>query len=109
METGEEFDPDQSAHQVMQPSRPAESSRITMIEETKPPTARITSAIQVPAIRTDDPWLSSAREYHPLFTEEERAQLSPIVSVLRFKKGAQIYPQGTRACLQLSSMIADAR
>ena len=68
-----------------------------MIEETKSEAARIASASHVPAIRADDPWLSSARECHQLFTEEERAQLSPMVSVLRFKKGAQIYPQGTSA------------
>ncbi|MGA7973380.1 MAG: Crp/Fnr family transcriptional regulator [Pseudolabrys sp.] len=53
-----------------------------------------------PAIRAVDPWLPgnpSTRRLHQLLSNEERAQLATISSIVRFKKGEQIYSQGERA------------
>jgi CRP-like cAMP-binding protein len=42
-------------------------------------------------------WGSSEGQKRQLLTDEERARLSIIASVVRFKKGAQIYRKGARA------------
>jgi len=50
-----------------------------------------------PAIRAVDPWASSTGKMHQLLSDEERAQLATIASIVRFKKGAEIYRHGHRA------------
>ncbi len=49
-----------------------------------------------PAISAADPWLPGGRT-HQLLGDEERAQLATIASVVRFKKGEQIYSAGEHA------------
>jgi CRP-like cAMP-binding protein len=55
---------------------------------------------QGPAIRALDPWavlrLSSGR-MHQLLSDEERSRLAVIASIVRFKKGAEIYREGSHA------------
>ncbi|MGZ3347830.1 MAG: Crp/Fnr family transcriptional regulator [Xanthobacteraceae bacterium] len=50
-----------------------------------------------PAIRALDPWVSSTGKMRQLLSEEERARLAVIASIVRFKKGAEIYREGHRA------------
>jgi CRP-like cAMP-binding protein len=50
-----------------------------------------------PSIAAVALWGSSKGKRAQLFTDEERAQLSVIASVVRFKKGAQIYREGEPA------------
>jgi len=50
-----------------------------------------------PRLRAVDPWLPgnpSPGESHQLLTDDERARLATIASIVRFKKGAQIYSEG---------------
>ena len=46
-----------------------------------------------PSIRGFDPWAPSAGRMHQLLTDEERAQLAVMASIVRFKKGEVIYRQ----------------
>jgi CRP/FNR family transcriptional regulator len=58
------------------------------------------SKVTGPWILAVDPWASSKPvkgKMHQLLTEEERARLSTIASVVRFKKGAEIYRGGDSA------------
>jgi CRP/FNR family transcriptional regulator len=53
-----------------------------------------------PAVRALDPWMPSnpsPGRMHQLLSNEERARLAVIASVVRFKKGAEIYREGDRA------------
>ena len=50
-----------------------------------------------PTIRASDPWVASTGKYHQLLSEEERARLSAIASIVRFKKGTEIYRRGRSA------------
>lgn len=53
-----------------------------------------------PAIRAVDPWVPGnpkKGERHQLLNEDERAQLAKIASIVRFKKGDQIYREGDPA------------
>jgi CRP-like cAMP-binding protein len=53
-----------------------------------------------PAIRGVDPWLpgdAAAGTLHQLLSDDERAQLATIATIVRFKKGEQIYSQGKPA------------
>jgi hypothetical protein len=50
-----------------------------------------------PAIRALDPWVPSAGRMHQLLTDEERASLAVIASIVRFKKGETIYWEGDPA------------
>src|SRR5271157_1926276 len=53
-----------------------------------------------PAIRALDAWgpaSSSQRKMHQLLSDEERARLATIASIVRFEKGAEIYHEGDRA------------
>ncbi len=53
-----------------------------------------------PAIRAADPWLPRKPEgglLHQLLSDEERAHLATIASIVRFKKGEQIYTDGKPA------------
>ena len=53
-----------------------------------------------PCIRAIDPWASgnpACEETHRLLSEEERARLAVIASIVRFKKRAEIYREGDRA------------
>ena len=53
-----------------------------------------------PSILTVDPWVSggsSKGRMHQVLSDEERAQLATIASVVRFKKGAEIYRNGQQA------------
>jgi CRP/FNR family transcriptional regulator, anaerobic regulatory protein len=56
-----------------------------------------TSEDHGPTIRALDPWVSSAGRTHRLFTDDERARLSVIASIVRFKKGEVIYQENDRA------------
>lgn len=60
-------------------------------------TARIAGSGRGPAIRAVDPWASSTGKMRQLLSEEERARLAVIASIVRFKKGAEIYRGGQRA------------
>jgi CRP/FNR family transcriptional regulator, anaerobic regulatory protein len=55
------------------------------------------AAGQGPTIRANDPWIASAGKYHQLLSPEKRSRLSSIASVVRFRKGAEIYRQGCSA------------
>lgn len=53
-----------------------------------------------PGIRAVDPWLPSNRSagrLQQLLNDEERAQLATIATIIRFKKGEQIYSDGKPA------------
>ena len=50
-----------------------------------------------PAIRGTDPWAASTGKMRQLLSEEERARLAVIASIVRFKKGEEIYREGHRA------------
>src|SRR5664279_6622082 len=50
-----------------------------------------------PAIRGVDPWAASAGKMRQLLSEEERARLAVLASIVRFKKGEEIYREGQRA------------
>src|SRR3974390_1204542 len=50
-----------------------------------------------PAISALDPWASSAGRMHQLLTDEQRAQLAVISSIVRFKKREIIYREGDPA------------
>ncbi len=58
---------------------------------------KATTAGQGPTIRGSDPWLASAGKNRQLLSEEERARLASIASIVRFKKGTEIYRQGSSA------------
>ena len=49
-----------------------------------------------PAVRAIDPWVFSTGKMHQLLSDEERARLAVIASIVRFKKGAEIYREGYR-------------
>jgi len=49
-----------------------------------------------PAISALDPWASSAGRMHQLLTNDERAQLALMSSIVRFKKREVIYREGDR-------------
>ena len=51
---------------------------------------------QGPAIRAVEPWAPSAGRMHQLLTDDERARLAVVASIVRFKKGAVIYREGER-------------
>jgi len=50
-----------------------------------------------PAVRGVDPWGISTGRMKQLLSDEERARLAAIASIVRFKKGAEIYHEGDRA------------
>lgn len=50
-----------------------------------------------PAIRALDPWAPSAGRMHNLLTEDERARLAVMASIVRFKKGEIVYRENDRA------------
>ncbi|SRR5579871_817795 len=50
-----------------------------------------------PAIRAADPWVPSRDGMHQLLSEEDRSRLAVIASIVRFKKGAEIYHESDRA------------
>jgi CRP/FNR family transcriptional regulator, anaerobic regulatory protein len=50
-----------------------------------------------PTISALDPWASSAGRMHQLLTDDERARLVVMSSIVRFKKGEIIYPEGDPA------------
>ena len=50
-----------------------------------------------PAISALDPWASSAGRIHQLLTDDERARLAVMSSIVRFKKGEIIYREGDSA------------
>lgn len=50
-----------------------------------------------PAIRAVDPWLPEVVKPRQLLSDEERAQLATISSIVRFRKGEQIYAAGDPA------------
>ena len=50
-----------------------------------------------PRIRALDPWAPSAGRMHQLLSDEERARLAVMSSVVRFKKGEIIYREGDPA------------
>ena len=53
-----------------------------------------------PAIRAVSPWVPGnpeRRERHQLLSDDERAQLAKIASIVRFNKGEEIYSEGNEA------------
>jgi CRP-like cAMP-binding protein len=50
-----------------------------------------------PTIRAVEPWAPSAGHMRQLLTDDERARLAVIASIVRFKKGEVIYRQGEPA------------
>src|SRR3974390_3796157 len=50
-----------------------------------------------PAISALDPWASSAGRMHQRLTDDQRAQLAVISSIVRFKKREIIYREGDPA------------
>lgn len=61
---------------------------------TKAPTS---SGGHGPSVRAVDPWAPSAGRMHQLLTDEERARLAVMSSIVRFKKGEVIYQEGDPA------------
>jgi CRP-like cAMP-binding protein len=63
-----------------------------------------------PAIRAVDPWVRASRGIHQLLSEDERAQLATIASIVRFKKGEKICSEGEplRAIFNLISGVVKA-
>src|SRR5450631_647007 len=59
--------------------------------------AKTSSQTHGPAIRGADPWAASAGKMRQLLSEEERARLAVLASIVRFKKGEKIYREGQRA------------
>jgi len=58
-----------------------------------------------PAIRAIDPWAPLTGKMRQLLSEEERARLAVISSIVRFKKGAEIYREGHHA-VAISNIIS---
>ena len=58
---------------------------------------KIVAAGLRPSIRASDPWAFSGGRHRQLLSEEERAHLSAIATIVRFKKGAEIYREGRSA------------
>ena len=56
--------------------------------------ARAATGGRGPAIRAVDPWASSTGKMRQMLSEDERARLAVIASIVRFKKGARIYREG---------------
>jgi len=50
-----------------------------------------------PGIRAIEPWAPSAGRMHQLLTDDERARLAVIASIVRFKKGTVVFREGDRA------------
>lgn len=50
-----------------------------------------------PAIRALDPWASSGGRMRQLLTDDERARLAVLSTIVRFKKGEIIYQEGDHA------------
>lgn len=50
-----------------------------------------------PAIRAFDPWTPSGGRMHQLLTDDERARLAVMSTIVRFRKGEIIYQEGDRA------------
>jgi len=50
-----------------------------------------------PAVHAIDPWASSTGRMRQLLSDEERARLAVIASIVRFKRGAEIYREDHRA------------
>jgi CRP-like cAMP-binding protein len=65
--------------------------------EVKKVRARIPIGGRGPAIRAIDPWASSTGKMRQLLSEEERARLAVIASIVRFKRGAEIYREDHHA------------
>ena len=59
--------------------------------------ARVSIGGHGPAVRAVDPWASSTGKMGQLLSDDERARLAVIASIVRFKKGAEIYREGHRA------------
>ena len=56
-----------------------------------------TSGSRGPAIRALDPWAPSGGRVHHLLTDDERARLAMMASIVRFKKREVIYEENDRA------------
>ena len=56
----------------------------------------VSKGSQGPAISAVEPWAPSAGRTHQLLTDDERARLAVVASIVRFKKGAVIYREGER-------------
>ena len=57
-------------------------------------------SVHGPSILAPDPWAprtSAQGKVHQLLSDEERARLAVIASIVRFKKGAEIYREGESA------------
>jgi CRP-like cAMP-binding protein len=59
--------------------------------------AKISTNTHGPAIRGVDPWTPSAGKMRQLLSEEERARLAVLASIVRLNKGEEIYSEGQRA------------
>jgi CRP-like cAMP-binding protein len=60
----------------------------------------VKGGVQGPAIRAIEPWVAGSRRRrrtHQLLSDSERARLAAISSVLRFKRGAELYREGDNA------------
>ena len=56
--------------------------------------AKIPTNTHGPAIRGVDPWAPSAGKMRQLLSEEERARLAVLASIVRLNKGEEIYREG---------------
>jgi CRP-like cAMP-binding protein len=59
--------------------------------------SKVSKSSHGPAIQAVEPWASSAGRMKQLLTDDERARLAVIASIVRFKKGAVIYREGDHA------------
>jgi CRP/FNR family transcriptional regulator len=65
--------------------------------EAKMAKAKISIAVHGPTIRAVDPWAPSAGKMRQLLSDEERARLAVLATIVRFNKGEEIYGEGQRA------------
>jgi len=56
--------------------------------------ARVSIRGHGPTIRAVDPWAPSTGKLRQLLSDDERARLAVIASIVRFKRGAEIYCEG---------------
>ena len=59
--------------------------------------AKIPTNTHGPTIRGVDPWTPSTGKMRQLLSEEERARLAVLASIVRLNKGEEIYSEGQRA------------
>jgi CRP/FNR family transcriptional regulator len=85
------FDQDQTSAWVFGQSFLTSREDASMTKSTAP------VASYGPVIRAIDPWASSGGHAHQLLSDDERARLAVMASIVRFRKGEILYREGDHA------------